>query len=233
MLSGCNVPIGGTIDVFFYALSPYDNGSNFTFPANVANGAVPADPRPPATPNTLPLYSLANVIHIATDATLSIQIPTAGVYNPGLYGGSTPSVNCVTCTYVNTLVPVINLGTFTGTVTAKDVLAASVYSDDSNGWNLSVAADVNPSPAGGRVDTCLDKANSVGPAGFAVVATVDCASAYQTVPTIGTMALSSYNGAVRHQPIDNIMSYKVTVGANVTNASQTQTVTLTYTLIAN
>jgi hypothetical protein len=233
MLSGCNVPIGGTIDVFFNALSPYDNGSNFTFPANVANGGVPPDPRPPATPNTLPLYSLSNTVHIATDATLAIQIPTAGVYNPALFGGSTPSVVCLACTYVNSLVPIINLGAFTGTFNAKDVLAASVYSNDTNGWSLSVAADVNPSPAGGRVDTCLDKANSVGPAGFTVVATVDCASAYQTIPTVGTLPLSSYNGAVRHQPIDNIMSYKVTVGANVTNASQTQTVTLTYTLIAN
>ncbi len=234
MLSGCNVPVNGTLDVFFYALSPYDNGSNFNFPANVANGAVPADPRPPATPNTLPIYSLSNVMHIATDATLQIQVPQAGgsVYNPALFGGSTPAVVCPGCTYTNTLVPVINLGAFTGSVTATDVLAASVYSNDTNGWNLSVAADVNPSPAGGQVSTCLDKTNSNGPAGYTVVAAVTCGT-YQTVPTVGTMALSSFNGAVRHQPIDNIMSYKVTVGATVNSASQVQTVTLTYTLVAN
>ncbi|MBV8299363.1 MAG: hypothetical protein JO083_07455 [Candidatus Eremiobacteraeota bacterium] len=234
MLSGCNVPVNGTIDVFFYALSPYDNGSNFNFPASVANGGVPADPRPPATPNTLPIYSLSNVMHIATDATLQIQVPQAGgnVYNPALFGGSTPSVGCPVCTYTNTLVPVINLGAFTGSVTATDVLAASVYSNDNNGWNLSVAADVNPSPAGGQVSTCLDQANSNGPAGYTVVAAVTCGT-YQTVPTVGTMALSSFNGAVRHQPIDNIMSYKVTVGATVSGASQVQTVTLTYTLVAN
>jgi len=107
-----------------------------------------------------------------------------------------------------------------------------VYSNDTNGWNLSVAADVNPSPAGGQVSTCLDKVNSNGPAGYTVVAAVTCGT-YQTVPTVGTMALSSFNGAVRHQPIDNIMSYKVTVGATVNSASQVQTVTLTYTLVAN
>jgi hypothetical protein len=236
MLSGCNVPVGGNLDVFFDALSPYDNGSTFSFPANVANGAVPADPRPPASPNTLPLYSLSNTVHIATDATLAIQVPTAGVYNPGLFGGSTPAVGCATCTYVNTLVPIINLGAFTGTLTATDVLAASVYSDDSNGWSLSVAADVNPAPNGGQVNTCLDKANSVpaAPAGYTVAAGSDCAPAnFQIIPTVGTLPLSSYTGAIRHQPIDNIMTYKVTVGPTVSGASQTQTVTLTYTLVAN
>ena len=233
MLSGCNVPIGGSIEVFFDALSPYDNGSNFSFPASVADAATPADPRPPATPDTFASYSLANTIHIATDATLSIQVPTAGAYSPALFGGSTPSVSCPGCTYTNTLVPIINLGAFTGTMTATDVLAASVYSDDSSGWNLSVAADVNPSPAGGQVDTCLDAANSAGPAGFTVVGTVNCSSSYQIIPTVGTMALSSFTGTVRHQPIDNIMSYKVTIGANVSAATQVQTVTLTYTLVAN
>jgi hypothetical protein len=233
MLSGCNVPVGGNIDVFFEALSPYDNGSNFNFPASVADAGVPADPRPPATPDTLPIYSLSNTIHIATDATLQIQVPTAGAFSPALFGGSTPAVSCVGCSYTNTLVPIINLGAFTGTFTATDVLAASVYSDDTNGWNLSVAADVNPSPAGGQVDTCLDATNSAGPIGFTVVGTINCSSSYQIIPTVGTMALSSYTGAVRHQPIDNIMSYKVTIGANVSSATQVQTVTLTYTLIAN
>jgi hypothetical protein len=233
MLSGCNVPVGGSIEVFFEALSPYDNGSNFNFPASVADGATPADPRPPATPDTLPSYSLSNTMHIATDATLQIEVPTAGAYSPALFGGSTPAVSCVGCTYTNTLVPVINLGAFTGTFTATDVLAASVYSDDSSGWNLSVSANLNPPTTGGQVDTCLDAANSAGPAGFTVVGTVNCSSTYQIIPTVGTMALSSYNGAVRHQPIDNIMSYKVTIGANVSSATQVQTVTLTYTLVAN
>ncbi|HEV2642843.1 MAG TPA: hypothetical protein VGT98_09060, partial [Candidatus Elarobacter sp.] len=118
-----------------------------------------------------------------------------------------------------------------------DVLAASVYSDDTNGWNLSVAADVNPAPNGGQVDTCLDKAHSFAgapPAGYTVAAGSDCLPAnFPIVPTVGTLPLASYNGAIRHQPIDNIMSYKVTVAANVAGASQTQTVTLTYTLIAN
>jgi len=234
MLSGCNIPVGGTIDVYFNALSPYDNGSNFTFAANVANGGVPADPRPPASPNTTLFWGLANTIHVQPSVALSIQVPVAGnVYNPGLFGGSAPAVTCVGCVYTNTWVPIINLGAFTGTVTAKDVLAASVYSDNANGWSLSVAADVNPSPAGGQVNTCLDKATSSVQAGYTVVAAVDCASTYQIVPTVGTLALSSYSGAVRHQPVDNIMSYKVTIGPAVNGASQTQTVTLTYTLIPN
>ena len=234
MLSGCNVPVGGTIDVFFNALSPYDNGSNFNFPASVADNATPADPRPPATPDTLPIYSLSNVMHIGTDATLQIQIPQAGgnVYNPALFGGTNPTATCVGCTYTNTLVPVINLGAFTGTMTASDVLAATVYSDDSNGWNLSVAADVNPSPAGGQVSTCLDTAASSSVAGFTAVAGVTCGT-YAIIPTVGTMALSSYTGAVRHLPIDNLMNYKVSIGATVTSATQVQTVTLTYTLVAN
>ncbi len=231
MLSGCNVPVGGNLDIFFYALSPYDTGSNFTFPASVGNGSVPPDPRPPATPNTLPIYSLSNTVHIATDARLSIQIPVAGnTYNPALFGASTPAVVCPGCTYTSAgLVPIINLNSFTGTFTATDVLAASVYSDDSNGWNLSVSADVNPSPAGGQVNTWVDGTSSVQ-GGYTRAVT---AAPGQIVPTVGTLALSAYTGAVRHQPIDNIMSYQITIGPAVNGATQTQTVTLTYTLIAN
>jgi hypothetical protein len=233
MLSGCNVPVGGNIDVFFYALSPYDTGSNFSFPASVANGAVPADPRPAATPNTQPLYSLSNTIHIATDARLAIQIPVAGnTYNPALFGGSSPVVGCPGCTYTSAgIVPQINLNSFTGTFVATDVLAASVYSDDTNGWNLSVSADINPSPAGGQVTTWIDKPATNGPA--AGYTPIVIAAPGSLVPTAGTLALSSYNGIVRHQPIDNIMSYQVKIGPAVSGASQTQTVTLTYTLIAN
>jgi hypothetical protein len=238
MLSGCNIAVGGKLDIYFSALSPYDNGSTFLFPSSVANGAVPSDPRPPASLNTTTTWPQSNTIHIQPDARLAITVPAAGgnTWNPILYGPEPPpTANCPGCTFTNNFVPVIDLGAFTGTKTVTDVLAASVYTNDPNGWSLSVAADVNPTPAGGQVLTCVDRTATAGPAGYAVPAAIDCGTpGYQVIPTVGTLGLSTYSGAtVRKQPIDNLMSFRVTIGPNVNSATQVQTVTLTYTLVPN
>ncbi|HWT05050.1 MAG TPA: hypothetical protein VN224_04790, partial [Xanthomonadales bacterium] len=54
-----------------------------------------------------------------------------------------------------------------------------------------------------------------------------------TIPTAGTLTLSSFTGVARKQPIDNIMSYTVNVNPLAVNNNVTSTITLTYTLIAN
>jgi hypothetical protein len=54
-----------------------------------------------------------------------------------------------------------------------------------------------------------------------------------TIPTASQLTLSSFTGAVRKQPIDNIMSYTVSVNPLAVNNNVTSTVTLTYTLVAN
>jgi hypothetical protein len=236
MLSGCNVAVGGKLDIYFNALSPYDNGSTFLFPASVANGAVPADPRPPASLNTTTTWPQSNTIHINPDARLAVTVPAAGgyVFNPALYGGSLPNPACASgCAFTNNFVPIIDLGSFNGSKTITNVLAASVYSNDPSGWSLWVAADVNPTPAGGQVLTCLDAVATNAPAGFASPANVNCTPNYQIIPTVGTLPLSTFNGSVRKQPVDNIMNFKVTIGPSVTSATQVQTVTLTYTLVPN
>jgi len=237
-LSGCNLGVGQKLDVFFYALSPYDINSTFTWPASVADNGTPANPSTNA--NTLPIYSLSNTIRIIDEAALAIELPSGGPttfsYAPALYGNATaPSVSCANCTFTTAgTYPMINLNTIMGTFAAQDALAASVYSDSSNGWSLSVSADVNPtvSPAGGPALSTWVSADSSKPAGGTYTRSVS-ASPGTTVPTAGTLQLSSYSGAVNHQPVDNLMSYQVNVGATVFSATQTDTITLTYTLVAN
>jgi hypothetical protein len=237
-LHGCNIAVGQKLDVFFYALSPYDINSTFSWPASVADNGAPANPNTNA--NTLPIYSLSNTVRVIDEAALSIEVPSGGPttfsYAPALFGNATaPAVSCANCTFTSAgTYPMINLNTIVGTFAAVDSLAASVYSDSSNGWNLSVSSDVNPtvSPAGGPALSTWVSADSSKPATGTYTRSVT-ASPGTTVPTAGSLALSSYSGAVSHQPVDNLMSYQVNVGATVLSATQTDTITLTYTLVAN
>ncbi|HEY0382216.1 MAG TPA: hypothetical protein VGC72_08455, partial [Candidatus Elarobacter sp.] len=240
MLSGCSLAPGKKLDIFFDAQSPYDATLStpvFAFNASVATGgAVPPDPRVPANINTLPIYSLANTERIVVDARLVIELPSGAYpssYAPALYGGSSPAlIGCATCTFVTGgPFPLINFNNIAGTVTANDTLAASVYSDSTNGWNLSVSSDLNPSTSSGQVSTWVSP-NSSAPATGTYTRNVNAAPG-QVIPTASTLTLASFTGAVRKQPIDNIMSYTVTVNPLSVNNNVTTTVTLTYTLIAN
>jgi hypothetical protein len=241
MLSGCNLPPGQKIDIFFYAQNPYDPtlaNPVFAFNASVATGgATPPDPRTAANINTLPIYSLANTERIVVDARLAIQIPT-GVgpytYTPALFGASTPTIVCPGCTFTSGgASPLINLNNINGSVTVGDSLAASVYSDSTNGWSLSVSANINPTTSSGQLSTWMVPASSSVPGVGTYTISAPHTSPGTVVPTAGNMALSSFTGAVRKQPIDNIMSYLVTVNPLSVNNNATTTVTLTYTLIAN
>jgi hypothetical protein len=241
MLSGCNLLPNQRLDIFFDAQSPYDTTLAtpvFAFNASVATGgAVPPDPRVAANINTLPSYQLSNTERIVVDAKLVIQVPTGAwpgsTYAPGLYGGSTPSaIGCLSCTFASGgAYPLINLNNIAGTVTANDSLAATVYSDSANGWNLSVQSDLNPNTSSGQVSTWVSSDSSAPGTG---VYTRSVNAAPGTIIPVGsTLTLSSYTGAVRKQPIDNIMSYTVTVNPLSVNNNVTTTATLTYTLIAN
>jgi hypothetical protein len=239
-LHGCNVAVGQTLSVFFYALSPYDIGSTFDWPATVADNGTP--PNPATSPNTLAAYSLSNTVRVIDNATLQIQVPT-GVsptftYTPALFGpGDAPTVSCPNCTFTAGTTPIINLNNITGTFDAADSLAASVYSDSTNGWALYVSANINPqvSTAGGpALSTWLDPTGSSHPGSgtFTTFAGAN-ASPGTAVPTASNLELSTYTGAALHTPVDNIMSYQLTVGTSVLSAVQANTITLTYTLIAN
>ncbi|HTW83017.1 MAG TPA: hypothetical protein VMD91_02980 [Candidatus Sulfotelmatobacter sp.] len=239
-LHGCTIAVGQSLDVFFYALSPYDIGSTFLWPASVADNGTPANPNTNA--NTLAAYSLSNTVRVIDEAELSIQVPT-GVsptftYNPALFGPSdAPTVSCPNCTFTSGTVPIINLNSITGTFDATDTLAASVYSDSTAGWTLYVAADQNPqisSGGGPALNTWIDKTASSHPGTgtFTPNAAADTSPGV-VVPTTGTQQLSTFTGAALHTPVDNIMSFQLNVGATVLSATQTNTITLTYTLIAN
>ncbi len=241
MLSGCNLIPGQKLDIFFYAQNPYDAtlaNPVFAFNASVATGgATPPDPRTAANINTLPIYSLSNTMRIVVDARLAIEIPSGGgpySYVPALFGASNPSIVCPGCTFTTGgASPLINLNNINGSVTVGDSLAASVYSDSTNGWNLSVSADVNPSTSSGQLSTWMVPTSSSVPGVGTYTISAPHTSPGTVVPTAGTMALSSFAGAARKQPIDNIMSYLVTVNPLSVNNNATTTVTLTYTLIAN
>jgi hypothetical protein len=235
-LSGCNIAVGQNLDIFMNAKDPYDVGSTFKFDASVATGnTTPLDPRTSGNVNTLPIYSLSNTVRVVTDARLAIQIPTGpfpSTYAPGLSGQSNPTaIGCAGCTFSSAgALPLINLNSITGTVTVNDGLAASVYSDSSAGWNLSVSADVNPGTSSGQLSTWIDTTASSVPAAGTYTKTTTVPT---LVPTAGSLALSNFNGAVQKRPVDNIMNYRVTVNPLSVNNNTTTTVTLTYTLVAN
>src|ERR1700681_2290321 len=238
MLSGCNLLPGQVLDIFFDAQNPYDTtlaNPVIALNASVATGgAAPPDPRGAAHIITLPAYQLSNTERIVIDARLVIQIPTGsrGAYAPALYGGSAPVVSCPGCTFTTGgAVPLINVKQIVGTVTAQAALAATVYSDSTNGWNLSVSSDLNPSTSSGQVATWVS-ATSSNPGVGTYTRNVNSAPGV-TIPTASTLTLSSFTGAVRKQPVDNIMSYTVNVNPLSVNNNVTSTVTLTYTLIAN
>ncbi|HTD32415.1 MAG TPA: hypothetical protein VK665_02045 [Candidatus Elarobacter sp.] len=231
-LSGCNLAVGQNLDIFFYARNPYDVNSTFRFDASVATGnTTPPDPRTAGNPNTLPIYSLSNTVRIITDARLAIQIPNgAGAYAPAL-NTAVPALSCPGCTYNSAgALPLINLNQITGTANYVDALAASVYTDSQNGWNLSVSADVNPSTSSGQLSTWLTP-ESASPGGTYTKSV----TAATLVPTASTLALSNWTGTnpVPKKPVDNMMGYRVTVNPLSVNNNATTTVTLTYTLIAN
>ena len=231
-LSGCNIAVGQKLDIFFYAKTPYDVGSTFRFDTSVATGgATPADPRVSGNPNTLASYSLANTVRVVSDARLAIQIPVAGpTYNPALNGNSSAVPACGGCSFSTAgALPLINLNQITGTFTTTDTLAASVYSDDTSGWNLSVSADVNPaSNASGQLYTLVDSTHSTVLGGYTPSQTT-----FALVPNSTNLALSNFTGTVGKRPIDNIMSFQVNVNPLSVNNNTTTTVTLTYTLVAN
>jgi hypothetical protein len=241
-LSGCNLQVGQKLDIFFNAKEPYDIGSTFRFDAAVATGNVTApDPRTNGNANTLAIYSLSNTVRVIADARLTIVIPTGGAWPGGTFFGqgtlSASSYSCGGCTFTNTLTPIINLNNISGTATIKDTLGASVYSDDSAGWALSVQADINPSTSSGQVSTFM-----LGPGGHSSTPTTGSFTASlptgapgTVIPTAGNLAVSNWTGgsSTYHFPIDNLMSYQVTVNPLSVNNNNTTTITLTYTLIAN
>jgi hypothetical protein len=237
-LSGCNIAVGQKLDIFFNATEPYDIGSTFRFDASVATGgATPPDPRVGGNPNTLAIYSLSNTVRVITDAKLTIVVPTAGAYPGGTFfgTGTAPVITgCGLCTFTNTVVPIINLNNISGTATIGDVLGASVYSDDSAGWNLSVSADINPTTSSGQVSTFMLAGHSGAPTSGTLTLSLPAAAPGTLIPTVGTLPTSNWTGGTYyHKPIDNIMSYQVTVNPLSVNNNAATTITLTYTLIAN
>ncbi|MDB5040087.1 MAG: hypothetical protein JWN27_813 [Candidatus Eremiobacteraeota bacterium] len=235
-LSGCNVPLLGDLDVFFYAKSPYDVNSVFPFYASVATGGATPPAPTQAAANTLAAYSFSNTVSIVTDARLVIEIPSAGGWPVGTFFGQSTSTAllCPGCTYVAGSTPLINLNNITGTTQYKDTLGVSVYSDDTNGWNLSLAADVNPSTSSGQVWTYMQAPGSSVPTTGTFTKSLPAVAPGTLIPTGAPVAVSNWTGGSNyHFPIDNIMSYQVTINPLSVNNNTTTTITLTYTLIAN
>jgi hypothetical protein len=236
-LSGCNVAVGQNLDISFYATSPYDIGSTFRFDSAVATAnGTPPDPRVGGNPNTLPIYSLSNTLRVITDARLVIEVPTGAAWPGGTFfgQGTAAALTCGGCTFTNSATPIIDLSTIAGTATILDTLGATVYSDDTNGWNLSVSADVNPTTSSGQVTTFMQTGHSGTPGSGALALSLPAVAPGTLIPTSGTLPVSNWaGGSAYHKPIDNIMSYRVTVNPLSVNNNAATTITLTYTLIAN
>jgi len=239
-LTGCNIAVGKTIDVYFNALDPYLINNEFEFKTIVSSIA----PAVPNGPTTVP-YPKADYIKIIADVRLTLVIPPngTGTVLPAQPGGSSPVTTCAGCIYSNSPGLLIDMGLLkntlplnSGTFTAADVLNAQVFQDTSTGWQLYVSVDNNPSVTGGRVSTQVS-ANTAAPGGYTrdvTTPTVLPVTGSGVYPTAGTgLNVSTFSGATRRAPIDNLMNYIINLSGSLPASPQNQLVTIYYTVIPN
>ncbi len=150
--------------------------------------------------------------------------------NPGP-GGSTPVISCGTCGFSGTTVDVGSINN-SSSASFGDIARASVYitSGSPLTWSLSVQASNNPANSTGtptnELQTQVDSGNSSQGAGITFDQT-----AYAVVPTGSNLLLANGTSIpARNTPYDVLQSFKVSIG---NEGIAPQTVTLTYTLVAN
>jgi len=247
VLSGCNLAPGGTMYVGFTALEPYDINSQFLFSSTVSSTTPAVGPV-----TTIPSYTSSTTMRIISDVRLQINIPATGTgttlfqspyTTTGPSGDASAATVCVGCAYTNGATPLINLGSFNGTFTATDVLSASVYSNATTGWVLYVGLNPgNPGTSSGQVETYVSADSSSAASGgtytksFTIGAPLTLSATAtgnpQSTGNNGTQ-ISAFSGKLRRPPIDNIMSYVVTLNPLNVNNNTTTTMTLYYTVVPN
>jgi hypothetical protein len=249
VLTGCSLAPGGTLHVLFDAKAPYEIGNEFDWPATVC--AIHAQCATLSV-GAAPAWSTAEFVKLVVDARLSIifsngapvvgtapQLPNPGPGGGGP-GGSTPTTVCPACGIASLgATPVIDVGSFNGTVTLKDVIDAAVTSDvvGPDAWNLYVSIDANPlnGAATKEFSMKIDTPAMIPLAGYTVPAAVSAlfqpnATGSGVFPTAATgTLLGTYNGSAHRLPIDSIHSFQI----NNTGAAGPQAVTLMWTLIAS
>lgn len=215
--ASCSIPPNASITVTFDAKAPYTVNDLYTFSTTVNGSVTAAEEWPTDT-----------IMQIILGASLVVQVdPTS----PGP-GGSTPSVNCVVCSF-NTSTNLIDFGSVANlsTVTGADVLRVSIYTNagSSNAWKLYVSTTNNPANTGSPTNellTSIDPTNSAPRTGINFDQTT-----YAVVPTASSLLLMD-NGTgltATRTPYDAIMNFEISIQGGPTTP---QTSVLTYTFIA-
>ena len=235
VLTNCNIAPNQSISIVFNMKVPYAISSEFVFPSTV-NGTTTA----------VAGYTAANYLKIIPDAHLTIAVPTGGGNVP-VYSGESATASCTgtLCAWngTNSATPDntssgapanLAFGTITSTNTYTNVLNASVSSDlsGSEGWQLLVTADVNPTSAS-KTGTLYTWSSTY--AGINSSVTLANTSQPTTpVPTGGTtQTIASFTGAASPSrvAIDNLMNFGISFSPTVTQGPQS--INLTYTLVTN
>jgi hypothetical protein len=230
VLSGCTLKPGGTATLNFTAIAPYMVSSVFLWSATVTGGA---------TVNASATYVDSDSIDIVLNGTLTILTPPsagtvggANVVTAATNSGATPATVCTGCSVALGTPNTINFGNFIGTFSTTDIIDASVMSDaaDTNSWELYIQTSANPTGGSGpMLATMGDSTHSSVATGYSMLDT--SYTNVSTSPNAGGTAMSTYNSAARHHPLDTVMDYQVTVGG--VGFATPQNVTITYTLVFN
>ncbi|GAC1535966.1 MAG: hypothetical protein NVS2B17_06890 [Candidatus Velthaea sp.] len=233
-LSGCTLATGANLQIFFNGQAPYDQPNHYYRFNGTVSSALTSN-----APTQTTSFSTSDTVLVVNDARLRIFIPNAGnTINNGFGTGGTYNATCTGCTYTPGTLPVINLGTFTGTFTANDIVNAAITSDaqGSHGWQLYVQMTSAP-PTSGTLVTAIDTSATV-------VSTSPYYTANQTalttIPTTNPgLLLSSFTGATAsstfsHSSLQNLMNFQVQIPSlPATTTPSANSVTLLYTLIPN
>ena len=217
--ASCALTPNGVMNVNFDAKAPYKVNDTYQFPATANGGAATVSET----------WTNDTEMEIILSASLSITVNPA----TNASAGTTPSVNCPSCTFASGSV---DMGTISnpGAVTGTDVAEVDVTTNAASpiGWKLYVDTSANPSNTAGtylnELVTDVDNGASISGAGV----TYDSTS-LTVVPTIspGTQLLDTGSGtSVRRNPFGFVMNYEVYINGGVTTS---QSPTITYTFISS
>jgi len=200
----------------------------------------------------------ADTVAVVADAQLRLFIPTGTstfTLSNGTSAGTIGNPSCAGCTFTGSTFttpggdtagngtvsnpPTINFGSLAGTASGTDVVNAAVMSDDSKGWSLSAQISGQPPAGSGTVNLSLDEAcTGCDPtSGGFTFTPASGINSFTTLSSSTSTPISSLGGTTTpsalHTIIPNVMNLQVALPAFNSEVAGTQTVTITYTLVAN
>ena len=217
----CKITPGSTLTVTFTAKAPYTVNDTYQFPTQI-NGAVNASEQ----------WTTDTIVQIVLSANLIISVnPSSDAVT-----GSTPSVNCPSCSF-NVATNTVDFGSVANlqTVSGTDVVRVSVYTNAGStvGWKLYASTNVNPANTAGPTNELLTAVDNGANRSMPQGGVNFDQTAYAVVPTSnpGVILLDTGTGRpATRNPFDMLMNYQISINGGALTPT---TSVVTYTFISN